>query len=132
MRKHPDGNLVALEFEALVLQKSFRSTSRTGKLYGIEGLPGIYRRVPVSSQQERPEHHLIAWFGGSAIELVPATKIEEELQEAGFLKQPVDVTRLPANVRKACLHGMFKPQEEQPEEQTEAVPDEVTEEEPAE
>jgi hypothetical protein len=58
----------------------------TKELFALEGVAGVWRRVPRQSQgisKKRPNAEL-AIHEGVVIELVRDTEIEDELREAGF------------------------------------------------
>lgn len=141
MRRPQDERLTAMQFERVMLTGGGRQTA----LYAIEGVPGVYRRVPKSPASSRPKGNLVAYFGNTEVELVRASDIEEELAQAGFTHVATDVTRLRPSERAAVLDGLFQPDgdggegeegegaEEAPETapaSAEAAPDEGEEEHP--
>lgn len=108
MRRPQDERLTAMQFEKVMLTGGGRQTA----LYAIEGVPGVYRRVPKSPVSSRPKGHLVAYFGNAEVELVRATDIEDELAQAGFTHVATDVTRLRPSERAAVLDGLFPTDEE--------------------
>jgi hypothetical protein len=103
MKRPSETHLTAMQFESVIVAGGGRQTG----LYAIEGVPGVFRRVPKSTAAARPDGHLVAYFGGTEVELVRAKDVEAELSEAGFVHASVDVTGLTPLQRSVLLNGLF-------------------------
>lgn len=103
MKRPADERLVAMQFEHVIQSGGGRSP----QLYAIEGVPGVYRKVAKTPASERPEDHLLAYFGSSEVQLTRAKDVEEELRQAGFLRAKPNVDNLRPAEKRAVLNNLF-------------------------
>jgi hypothetical protein len=84
-RSSVPGLKVAMEFESIIAQGDGKRDAVSPKLYAIEGVSGVFKRVPRSGRGiDAPKDAVLCSFEGSIIELVMAEEVMEELAEALF------------------------------------------------
>lgn len=106
MKKFSEDNLRAMQFESLRLDQDHKGDSSMLSLYAIEGQPGVYRRVPLTTGDLLPGH-VRAFLGKTKVELVRCDSVEEELREAGFVRPNDRVDTMPPAQRQGVLDRMF-------------------------
>lgn len=84
--KKANGGFRAMEFEGILASTASENGVIDRKLYAIEGMSGIWRRVAWDRREEKGV--VQAFFNGGLIALLHQQEIVGELAEAGFVPTP--------------------------------------------